>query len=231
MNASAASHRLPRLQTRLQVWILGALVVVWASFVFWGYQAGVEEADELTDGHLASVAALVLNLPVSDAFGQGKATPRVALPGLRAHDYQQSMSMQLWDDQGDMLLNVGSAPRLKFADEREGFFDAELGAKKQIWRTFTQWNVEHTRKVTVMVALQERDDLADDIAGQMVLPGLWLLPVVTLVLGLTIRAGLKPLHQLSKDVEELQPEQGQRLSTGHDWQEFRAKRRKKSFFL
>ena len=56
MNASAASHRLPRLQTRLQVWILGALVVVWASFVFWGYQAGVEEADELTDGHLASVA-------------------------------------------------------------------------------------------------------------------------------------------------------------------------------
>ncbi|WP_395023787.1 histidine kinase dimerization/phospho-acceptor domain-containing protein [Comamonas odontotermitis] len=222
MNASAASHRLPRLQTRLQVWILGALAVVWASFVFWGYQAGVEEADELTDGHLASVAALVLNLPVSDAFGQGKTTPRVALPGLRAHDYQQSMSMQLWDDQGNMLLNVGSAPRLKFADEREGFFDAELGAKKQTWRTFTQWNAEHTRKVTVMVALQERDDLADDIAGQMVLPGLWLLPVVTLVLGLTIRAGLRPLHQLSQDVEALQPEQGQRLSTGHDWQEFRA---------
>src|SRR5690606_33040179 len=43
-----------------------------------------------------------------------------------------------------------------------------------------------------------------------------------LVLGLTIRAGLKPLTQLSRDVEQLEPEQGQRLSTGHNWQEFRA---------
>ena len=66
MTESGPVQKLPRLQTRMLVWILGALVVVWASFVFWAYLAGVEESDELTDGHLASVAAMVLNIPVAD---------------------------------------------------------------------------------------------------------------------------------------------------------------------
>ena len=223
MMAAAPTPRPPRrLQTRLLLWILGALVVVWASFVFWGYLAGVEEADELTDGHLASVAALVLNMPVIDEAAPGKVTQRANLPGLRAHDYQQSQSLQMWNERGEMLLYMGNAPLYGFKALEEGFFDIALGEKAQPWRTFTQWNTEHTRLVTVAVSLKERDDLADDIGGQMVLPGLWLLPVVTLVLGFTIRAGLKPLHQLSTDVEQLQPEQGQRLSTGHNWQEFRA---------
>jgi len=222
VNLAAKPPSLPQLRTRLLVWILGALVVVWASFVYWAYQTGIEEADELTDGHLAGVAALVLNIPYSAQIPAGLPTERVPLPGLHAHDYQQSMSLQVWTADGDLVLNVGSAPRLHFADGRSGFFDAQLGARHEVWRTFTQWNTEHTRKVAVLVNLQERDDLADDIAGQMILPGLWLLPVVTLVLGLTIRAGLKPLTQLSSDVEQLEPEQGQRLSTGHNWQEFRA---------
>ena len=218
----SSPRKLPRLQTRLLAWILGALVVVWSSFVFWGYQTGVEEADELTDGHLASVAAMVLNLPLNGLAGRVQHTSRVSLPGLRAHDYQQSMSLQVWNAHEQLVLNIGSAPSLQFADEREGFYDAVLGDKQERWRTFTQWDAERTRKVTVLVTIQERDDLAADIGGQMVLPGLWLLPVVTLVLGFTIRAGLKPLHKLSEDVEQLQPEQGQRLFTGHNWQEFSA---------
>ena len=217
----ATRPQLPRLQTRLLAWILGAMVLVWASFVFWAFQTGVEEADELTDGHLASVAALVLNVPSTDRPSAGKPTRRVTLPGLLAHDYQQSMSLQVWNADGQMLLIVGSAPRLGFGETREGFFTAQLGAQRHGWRTFTQWDADRTRKVTVLVTLKERDTLAHDIAEQMVLPGLWLLPVVTLVLGLTIRAGLKPLQQMSEDVEQLQPGLGQRLTTGQNWQEFR----------
>jgi two-component system sensor histidine kinase QseC len=39
------------LQLNLLAWMLGALALVWGSFVIWGYQTGVHEADELTDGH------------------------------------------------------------------------------------------------------------------------------------------------------------------------------------
>lgn len=72
---STAPDRRPSLIWHLMAWMLGALVVVWASFVALGYQTGVHEADELTDGHLAGVAALVLNLEVAGAVGQGAATP------------------------------------------------------------------------------------------------------------------------------------------------------------
>ena len=138
MMAAAPTPRPPRrLQTRLLLWILGALVVVWASFVFWGYLAGVEEADELTDGHLASVAALVLNMPVIDEAAPGKVTQRANLPGLRAHDYQQSQSLQMWNERGEMLLYMGNAPLYGFKALEEGFFDIALGEKAQPWRTFT----------------------------------------------------------------------------------------------
>lgn len=59
--AAAPASRRSSLQLTLLAWMLGALALVWGSFVIWGYQTGVHEADELTDGHLASVAALTLN--------------------------------------------------------------------------------------------------------------------------------------------------------------------------
>ena len=57
MNAPTAPRtapaRRPSLTRQLLLWSLGALAIVWGSFVFIGYQTGVHEADELTDGHLA----------------------------------------------------------------------------------------------------------------------------------------------------------------------------------
>ena len=57
-----------------------------------GYQTGVHEADELTDGHLASVASLLLNLRAFESVEGVHATQRAPLPGLKAHDYQQSQA-------------------------------------------------------------------------------------------------------------------------------------------
>ena len=58
-----ARGRRPSLTRHVMLWSLGALAVVWASFVWVGYRTGVHEADELTDGHLASVAGLLLMPP------------------------------------------------------------------------------------------------------------------------------------------------------------------------
>jgi two-component system sensor histidine kinase QseC len=68
--------------------------------------------------------------------------------------------------------------------------------------------------------VQERDDLVKDIAGQLIEPGLWLLPVVFLALGLAIWRGLRPLYALSDDVARLDVGQGQRLPAHHAMGEF-----------
>ena len=54
--------RPPTLTRHLLGWALGALTVVWATFIWFGYKTGEHEADELTDGHLASVSSLLLPL-------------------------------------------------------------------------------------------------------------------------------------------------------------------------
>ena len=93
----------PRLTRQLLLWSLGALAIVWGSFVFIGYQTGVHEADELTDGHLASVAALLLNLRATEAMEGPQRTERTPTPWLKSHDYQQTISVVQWDAQGRLL--------------------------------------------------------------------------------------------------------------------------------
>lgn len=187
----------------LLLWALGALGVVWLGFVIVGFETGLHEADELTDGHLASVAALLLS-QASNEFGD----PRAVFPGgdpanLRAHDYQQSLSVVVWDAAGRVIARSGSAPLPAFEDA-EGFATLTLGQPPVEWRSFARWqSPQQTRRVMVLLSIDERDDLAWDIGTQVAEPGLWALPVVALVLGLAIRRGLRPLKELTSEVHDL----------------------------
>ncbi|MBU0829110.1 MAG: two-component sensor histidine kinase [Gammaproteobacteria bacterium] len=209
----------PSLTRQLLLWSLGALAVVWGSFVVMGYQTGVHEADELTDGHLASVTALLLNLRATDAMEGAQVTQRVPTPWLKSHDYQQSISVVQWDRQGRLLTHSGTSPAPLFT-EAEGFANLTLGNPAAVWRSFAQWDAARSRKVMVLLELRERDELAQDIAEQMIEPGLWLLPVVSLALGLALWRGLRPLYALSADVAALDPASAQRLASRHAWNEF-----------
>ncbi len=209
------------LMQHLLAWVLGALVLVWASYIVVGYRTGIHEADELTDGHLASVASLLLSQ--RDAmFVLPREPLGAALPSMQGHDYQQSLSIVVWDATGKPLTWSGDAPHPAFATSA-GFADLQLGAPPEAWRTFAQWDgPQRTRRVMVLLNLQERDELARDIAEQIAMPGLWLLPVIALALGFAIRRGLRPLDELSRDVRELDATQSTVLRSPHPQREFKA---------
>ena len=200
----------PTLTRHLLTWTLGALVLVWATFIGFGYLTGQHEADELTDGHLASASALLL------AYGGNGFVPTVpvattAPPELKAHDYQQSMSVVVWDAAGRVVTRSGAAPLTPFSSD-EGFATLQLGQPAAAWRTFSRWDAGHERKLMVLLSLRERDELADDIAEQVSEPGLWLLPVVAIVLGLAIRRGLRPLHDVTRAIHALDIHHAQPLA-------------------
>ncbi|GAB3365476.1 MULTISPECIES: histidine kinase dimerization/phospho-acceptor domain-containing protein [Giesbergeria] len=213
------------LSQRLLLWSLGVLALVWGCFVALAYRTGVHEADELTDGQLASVSALLLNLrtqvQVQAAVMPALATKDNLLLPPRHHDYQQPLSVVQWDAAGRVRWHVGEAPVPPF-DSNEGYANLQLGPQAQHWRSFSRWDEARAYKITVLLRLDDRDRLAHDIAGQMVEPGLWLLPVVALALGLAIGRGLRPLHQLSQEVAQLDVQGAKRLEQRHDWQEFDA---------
>lgn len=206
----------------LMAWALGALLIVWGCFVVLGYRTGIHEADELTDGHLASVALLQLAQNPSQIETRGDVASLPGLSSLKSHDYQRSMSVVVWNAGGQVLMRTGEAPELPFSRE-EGFETLQLGKPPVAWRVFSRWDgPARQKKVTVLLSISERDDLAQDIAEQVAEPAFWLLPVVALALGLAIRRGLRPLYALSRDVDALDIHQRSSLRSDHVQQEFRA---------
>ncbi|WP_255440428.1 histidine kinase dimerization/phospho-acceptor domain-containing protein [Caenimonas sedimenti] len=200
----------PTLTRHLLTWTLGALVLVWATFIGVGYLTGQHEADELTDGHLASASALLLAYG-GNGFVPTTPVPATTPPELKAHDYQQSMSVVVWDAAGKVVTRFGAAPLPDFSAD-EGFATLPLGRPAADWRTFSRWDARHDRKLMVLLSLRERDELAADIAEQVSEPGLWLLPVVAIVLGLAIRRGLRPLHDVTSAIHALDVHHAQPLA-------------------
>ncbi|WP_395058476.1 histidine kinase dimerization/phospho-acceptor domain-containing protein [Polaromonas sp.] len=206
----------------LMAWAMGALLVVWGGFVVLGYQTGIHEADELTDGHLASVALLQLAQNPGPVSARGDAGSLPGLASLKSHDYQRSMSVVVWNGAGQVLQRTGEAPELAF-NVREGFETLQVGSPAVGWRAFSRWDgPDRQKKVTVLLSVRERDDLAQDIAEQIAEPGFWLLPVVALALGLAIRRGLRPLYALARDVNALDIHQPAPLRSPHQQREFTA---------
>jgi two-component system, OmpR family, sensor histidine kinase QseC len=214
-------RRAPSLTRHLLAWVLGALTLVWATFMVVGYKTGEHEADELTDGHLASVSSLLLPLAHGGLAPNGVPARMIAKPELKAHDYQSSLSVVVWDAQGRMLSHTGDAPAPPF-DASEGFATLSLGTPAQAWRAFSRWDTARTVKLTVMLSEAERDELAADIAEQVTEPGLWLLPVVALLLGLAIHRGLKPLRELAHDVHALDPHRAHKVEAPGRYEELAA---------
>ena len=218
-SAGATMPARASLQRHLLLWVLAAQLAVWGCLVGTGYITGMHEATELTDGHLAGTAALMVNVEQPQFAAPDQQTGRAVIPSLQKHDYQPSMSVVVWDAAGGVLGQSGQAPLPAFA-VREGFDDLTLGEPALQWRSFSQWNAARTRQVMVLVKADERDDLAEDVAEHVVVPSLLLLPLVTMVLSAAIRRGLRPLKALSRDVEALDVAQAGRLQARHPHREF-----------
>ena len=215
------------LTRRLVLGVLAALLLVWAGFFAVGHHTGIHEADELTDGHLAGTAALLLTLDLPP-FSENSLEPnrqanlniaRPVLASLKHHDYQFSLSVLVRDAAGHLLARSGEAPVPPFIP-LDGFADLLLGTPAIAWRSFSQWDATHSRQVMVLVKFEEREALAEDVAAQLAEPVLWLLPVVALALGVAILRGLRPLQALSRDVEALEVDKAARLQTRHPYREF-----------
>lgn len=225
------ADRQASLTRRLLLGVLAALVLVWAGFFVIAHRTGIHEADELTDGHLAGTAALLLMLDLPPFMPSALAThrqaninmARPALDSLKHHDYQFSLSVVVRDAAGHLLARSGEAPVPSFVP-RDGFADLLLGTPAIAWRSFSQWDDSHSRQVMVLVKFEEREALAKDVAAQLAEPVLWLLPVVALVLGAAVLRGLRPLQELSRDVEALEVkvevDKAARLQARHPHREF-----------
>lgn len=123
--------RLPSIQSRLILLVLGALLVVELVTAWTGYQRAVHEADELLDSQLAQYAQIILSLA-----HEGR-DDEVKLPDIKAHHYQSKLMFQIWDvkDAPRLMLRSPEAPHhWPEGVKTSGYSEATLAG--HAWRFF-----------------------------------------------------------------------------------------------
>lgn len=211
------------LSRHLLTWALGAQLVVWLVLVAVAWSTSLRETRKFTDGHLVAVAQLWLG---TASWNQTEASGGLPVPREDVHEYAQDVAILVWDNgrlvtDSDQLaagLDLAKLPdkgllTLAYRDAQGEVHD---------WRAYVEtYRADgRERRVAALLDLRKRYVLAEDIAEHLTSPLLILMPLLALVMGWTIRRGLRPLDKLSDEVAALDGFAGQRLDTQHRYREF-----------
>ena len=208
------------------LWILTlvALGMSWLTLVFVAYFTGLHEADEITDGQLASSVQMLLRQPPMAAPGaspKGLASRESTTQG--PENYAPETHVIVWQDERLLWDTHGIASALPghLAEQPQDIVLVWKG-QSQVWRALlgTANNGSGgTRKVLVLIDKNRRAALGRDFAWHMVRPALVLLPLVALLLLWAIRRGLLPLQRLADEVAGLDLDAGQMLPSRQPYEE------------
>lgn len=192
--------RLPSIQSRLILLVLGALLVVELVTAWTGYRRALHEADELLDAQLAQYAQIMLSLAHESRDDE------VKLPDIETHPYQSKLMFQIWDMKGGprLMLRSPEAPhQWPQGVKTSGYSEASLAG--HAWRFFV---AKGQNGYVVLAAhdLHIHQELASQIALSNMAPYLLAVPILVLLLLLAIRRGLEPLHALAADLSERDPQ-------------------------
>ena len=207
-----SSRRL--LRRYLWTWALLTLAIVWLALAAVAYYTGLDEADEILDGHLVSVAEPLL-YPAARLL---KAPPQSATPPTRspyATVYAPELRLVVWEDERVVWDTHGIAALLP-ANLAQGHHTLVLDPARpaSTWRVFVAdapADATTARRVAVLTEMGWRQHLGTYLAEDIVLPSLVLLPLVALLMAWAIRRGLLPLERLSDQIAALDLDAGQTL--------------------
>ncbi|MGS5089491.1 sensor histidine kinase [Hydrogenophaga sp. A37] len=211
------------LSRHLLTWALGAQLVVWLVLVAVAWSTSLRETRKFTDGHLVAVAQLWLG---TASWNQTDTSGGLPVPSEHVHEYAQDVAILVWDN-GRLVTDsdqLASGLDLAKLPDKGLVTVAYRDAQGVVhdWRAYVEtYRAEgRVRRVAALLDLKKRYVLAEDIAEHLTSPLLILMPLLALVMGWTIRRGLRPLDKLSDEVAALDGFAGQRLDTQHRFREF-----------
>lgn len=180
------------LQRRLLIWILAAVLAVWATVAVTSWFDARHELNELLDAHLAeSAALLVIREGVEfddDDFD---------LPDIPRRHPEQRVAFQIWS-RNRLVAKSSMAPRSPLSERSNGFATVDVEGVR--WRVFAA----STRRSKGRILIGERVDARDEVLWAMTHNLLWPLAVALPALGvlivLAVRTALRPLNELSRTV-------------------------------
>lgn len=194
------------LKQRLLASALAAIAVVWIAAVAFTYFDAREEFDEVLDAYLAQAATLL----VTQATHELDEIETEHAPLL--HKYSRRVAFQVWEDGRQLRLHSVNAPAQPLASSDRGFSDSLIDGQR--WRVFSTWDSSGKFLIHVAERTDVRDELARDIAGNLLKPMLFALPLLAFLLWVAVARGLRPLVRLTGEVERREPDNLAPLDAG-----------------
>src|SRR3989338_2133283 len=186
------------LKQRLLALALAAITLVWLGAATFTYLDAREEFDEVLDAHLAQAAALL----VVQATHEIDELETEHAPLL--HKYARRVAFQVWEKGQQLRLHSANAPQQPLANRERGFSDNTIDGKR--WRVFSTWDESGEYLIHVAERIDVREELARDIAGNLLRPMWFSLPLLALLLWVAVLRGLRPLDKLAREVEQREPD-------------------------
>lgn len=194
------------LKKRLLALALATVVLVWLGAALFTYYDAREEFDEILDAHLAQTASLLI-VQASHELDEIETEHAPLL-----HKYSRRVAFQIWEGGRVLRLHSANAPAQALARHEHGFSDSVIDGVG--WRVFSTWDDSRTNLIYVAERIDVRDELARGIAGNLLKPLLFSLPLLALLLWVAVARGLKPLVKLTGEVALREPDNLAPLDAG-----------------
>ncbi len=186
------------LKQRLLLRVLATVVMVWVAATAFTYYDARHEFEEILDAHLAQSATLLI-VQASHEFDEVETEHTPLL-----HKYSRRVAFQVWDDGNVLRLHSLNAPSQPFASIEQGFSNSVVEGKR--WRVFSTWDDSGKHLIHVAELTEVRDELANGVAGNLLVPLLVSLPLLAVFLWVTVARGLSPLVKLTDEIAQREPE-------------------------
>jgi two-component system sensor histidine kinase QseC len=195
------------LRRRLLTLLLSALVTAWGVMTLLAYLRAHEELDELLDAHLARAASLLI-------AQAGDELEEIRLEPLEdVGPYAHALSLQVWRDDGKLVLRTPDAPASRLSAVESGFSDSTVDGRN--WRVYSGRDRSAGYLVQVAEDHAAREQLLRHYALSSIPVLLVALPILGLIISLTIGAAVRPLAQLGDEVGRRGPADLDALPTGN----------------
>ena len=213
-------------------WTLGALGIAWIALMGASYYAGLHEAQEITDAHLASTVNVLLQVSAfgTQATDADDIVPNLAETGFQSFiplgrhlNFARSLAVLVWDN-GVVVADSRPAGQRPLLEVPNGYsiFTAQSGEqnKPHHWRVFAAQRSDTQRRAVALIDLDQRAYIGRHVALTIARPAVVVLPLIALLLWWSTRRGLRPLNDLSARVAGLKLQSGERLDESPGFSEF-----------
>ncbi len=180
----------------LLVYLLAGLAAVALLATWYTYQEARSQVGELFDLQLKQLA---YSTRIDDLL-RGR-QPSLSLPSPRPSAGVSEIVTQIWDRDG--VLVYWSQPGAGFpVPATEGYSNVRQNGKE--WRVYT--HVDGTHALQVAHALDERQEIARQVALRTLLPLAALIPILGVLIWYAVGLGLRPLDRMSRAVAKRRPD-------------------------